>query len=172
LIALRSGPSAYGSALGFGTRNGFVEHYWYTIPDTSYGQEIDGAHLSDDDDYLRVNESARLLGSGLMLGDENEEYPAAWSSDWRTYEPGEKGGAYNATAPPQGHHARWGPLASFPFRYLMSSLRALQMRVTYLLASTVVINPDLYAYMCVTLNRSASSLSQGISITYSCALPF
>ena len=91
----------------------------------------------------------------LVQTDENEEYPLAWSSDWRTHQPGEKGGPYNASAPPQGHHARWGPLASFPFRYLMSSLRALQMRVTYLLASTVVVNPDLYTYMALELGRNA-----------------
>lgn len=151
---LMGGKSPYGSSLGFGTRNGFVEHYWYTIPDASYGQQIDGAHGTEhDDDYLRVNESAMLLGDGLMLGDENEEYQPNWSSDWQTHKPGEKGGDFNASAPEQGHHARYGPLASFPFRYLMSSLRLLQMRVTYLLASTVVVNPDLYSYVALSVGR-------------------
>ena len=90
-----------------------------------------------------------------MLGEENEEYHPSWSSDWQTHDPGERGGVYNASAPTQDHHARYGPLASFPFRYLMSSLRALQMRVTYLLASNVVVNPELYSYVALEIGREA-----------------
>ena len=58
-------------------------------------------------------------------------YSQEWSSEWRTWQPAERGGPYNASAPPQGHHARYGPLRSFPYRYLMSSLRILQMRVSH-----------------------------------------
>ena len=91
----------------------------------------------------------------VRSGEENEEYEASWSSDWRTSDPGHKGGAFNASAPPQGGAARYGPLASFPFRYLMSSLRALQMQVTHLLASSVVVNSDLYAFVALEIGREA-----------------
>ena len=147
---LMGGESLYGTSLGFGTRNGFVEHYWYLIPDAERGQLT-----SDDDPYLRVNESAVLLRDGGVLGEENEEYAANWASEWRTWAPGERGGPFNASAPPQGHAARYGPLASFSYRYLLSSLRILQMRVSYLLASPVVVTPSLYAYVALELGRTA-----------------
>ena len=149
------GESAYGRSLGFGTRNGFVEHYWYKAPSTLYGQLH--SHGEVIDQYLRVDEEAPLLQGGLLLGEENEEYEAQWSSDWRTFEPAERGGAYNPNAPPQGHAARFGPLRSFPYRYFMSSLRLLQMRVNYLLASTVVVSPDLYAYVAASLGHEADT---------------
>jgi hypothetical protein len=108
------------------------------------------------DPYLRVNESALWLADEQILGDENEEYVPNWSSDWRTSEPGSRGGDYNASAPPQGSAARFGPLASFPCRYLVSTLRALQMRVSYLLASVdEVINDALYAYVALELGKRA-----------------
>ena len=47
-----------------------------------------------------------------------------------SHSPGDKGGAYDETAAPQGEAARYGPLESFPYRYLMATLRALQMRVS------------------------------------------
>ena len=209
---LMGGTSAYGSSLGFGTRNGFVEHYWYTLPHDAYGQTFETvAHR----DYVYVNTSspsAHLMHPALMLGEENEEYAlpsippvasphltalgatwqvrrgvviglahlphhlpwygrptspplvprgryaAAWSSDWRTTNPRSsgKGGTWDAEAQAQGGAARYGPIASFPYRYLMSSLRALQMRVSYMLASNVVVTPALYAYMALELDRSAA----------------
>lgn len=179
---MMGGESSYGTSLGFGTRNGFVEHCahaahrlviahpcacafsctcahacppplsadWYLIPDRDRGQL-----LSPDDPYLRVNESAPLLQRGLLLGEENEEYSAHWSSEWRTWQPGARGGPFNGSAPMQGGLARYGPLASFPYRYLMSSLRLLQMRVNALLASPVVVSPFLYAYVALALGRTA-----------------
>ena len=148
---LMGGVSAHGTARGFGTRNGFVEHYWYMIPDEARGQ-LTSAH----DVYLRVNESATLVRDGrLLLGEENEEYGSEWSSDWRTWQPGARGGPFNASAPPQGGAARYGPLASFPYRYLLSSLRILQMRVNTLLASTTVVHPSLFAYIALELARTA-----------------
>jgi hypothetical protein len=109
-----------------------------------------------DDPYLRVNESAPLLVSGSMLGEENEEYAQNWASDWRTSEPGARGGSHNASAPPQGAAARFGPYRSFAYRYLMASMRALQMRVSYMLASDNVVNDALFAYMALELGRSAA----------------
>lgn len=103
-----------------------------------------------------MNETALLLRGDTLFGDENEEYVPAWSAEWRTHAPNEKGGPYDATAPEQGHHARYGPHASFPYRYLMSSLRLLQMQVSYLLATPwAVINPDLYAYVALEIGRTA-----------------
>ena len=124
------------------------------IPNEAYGQ----SHSSNQphDPYLRVNDSSPLLSSGQILGDENEEYQENWSSDWKTFSPNSKGGAYDASAPPQGAAARWGPYASFTYRYFMATLRALQMRVSYLIASPWdVINDSLYAYVALELGRSA-----------------
>ena len=134
----------------------------YQIPNEGYGQK----HVAGDalNPYLRVNDSAPLLASGQMVGDENEEYEENWSSDWRTSEPatpdsfgyGKRGGAYNASAPPQGSVARFGPFASFNYRFLVSSLRALQMRVSYMLASaTDVVRDDVFAYVALELGRTA-----------------
>ena len=92
----------------------------------------------------------------MLLGEENEEYEAAWATEWRTFDAGRPmGGAWNASAPIQNGTGRWGPIASFPYRYMMSSLRTLQMRVSYLLASEVVVNPDIYAYVALELGRTA-----------------
>lgn len=119
------GESNYGLSLGFGARDGFVEHYWYKMPDTARGQTYERFWARD---YVVVNESAPLHTSGGLLGDENEEYAAAWSNEWRTHAPAQKGGAWAADAPRQNGTARWGKLDSFPYRYLMSSLRALQVQ--------------------------------------------
>ena len=125
---------------------------WYMIPDKDRGQLT-----SPNDPYLRVNESALLLRDGsLILGEENEEYAQNWASEWRTFKPGERGGDFDASAPQQGHHARYGPYRSFAYRYLVSSLRILQMRVNYLLASPVVVNPALYSYMALEIGRTAA----------------
>lgn len=71
---LMGGESAYGTSLGFGTRNGFVEHYWYQLPDAAYGQQfVESAGR----DYIALNASSgRLVHPELMLGEENEEYAA------------------------------------------------------------------------------------------------
>ena len=62
---MMGGESAYGRGLGFGTRNGFVEHYWYQVPDPLYGQYH--SYGEELDQYLRVNSSAALLSGDLML---------------------------------------------------------------------------------------------------------
>lgn len=33
---LMGGESTYGASLGFGLRNGFVEHYWYQVPSPAH----------------------------------------------------------------------------------------------------------------------------------------
>ena len=60
-------------------------------------------------DYLAVTPAtASLIHKDLMLGEENEEYAAAWSSDWRTKAPGSsgKGGAWDASQ--WGSTGAWG----------------------------------------------------------------
>jgi hypothetical protein len=151
---LMGGESNYGLSLGFGSRNGFVEHYWYQIPHTPSGQGFESFWARE---YVLLNESAPILASGGLLGDENEEYEGQWASEWMTNHPAERGGPWNASAPMLNGTARWGPIASFPYRYLMSSMRVLQMRVSYLLASGTIVNPSLFAYVALELGRTAAN---------------
>jgi len=151
---LMGGESNYGLSLGFGSRNGFVEHYWYQIPHMPSGQGFESFWARE---YVFVNESAPILSSGGLLGDENEEYEGNWASEYMTFSPGERGGRWNASAPMLNGTARWGLIASFPYRYLMSSMRLLQMRVSYLLASSTIVNPALFAYVALELGRTAAT---------------
>ena len=151
---LMGGESNYGLSLGFGSRNGFVEHYWYQIPHMPSGQGFESFWARE---YVFVNESAPILTSGGLLGDENEEYEGNWASEYMTFSPGARGGRWNASAPMLNATARWGLIASFPYRYLMSSMRTLQMRVSYLLASSTIVNPALFAYVALELGRTAAT---------------
>ena len=94
---------------------------WYQVPHVPTGQtHTAGGGLYDHDEidhYLRLNESALLLQGGTLLGEENEEYERAWSAEYRTHRPGSKGGPFDASAPMLGSTARYGPIASFPYRY-------------------------------------------------------
>ena len=47
------GESHYGLSLGFGSRNGFVEHYWYQIPHSPSGQGFESSVARE---YVVVNE--------------------------------------------------------------------------------------------------------------------
>ncbi len=134
------GPTNYGFDLGFGVRRGFVEMYWYTIPDPIIGQNIDA------EGYLFVDESAPIIKSGAFNGEVNEEYEDTWAT--------EKG------------KFRFGDSTnSFPYRYFMSMLRTLQMRCTSVvlhgnlipemvpfisleLGRTVEDTPDIWTFMC------------------------
>jgi len=101
------GVSYYGFKKGFGTRRGFVEMYMYRIPNNDMGQYV------DEDNYLCINENAPILANGGFHGEVNEEYEEAWATAQRNY--------------------RFGTSTeSFPYRYFTSSLRALQMRCTYI----------------------------------------
>ncbi len=136
------GPCNHGFDLGFGVRRGFVEMYWYTIPDPIIGQNVDS------DGYIYVDEEAPVIKSGAFNGEVNEEYEGTWATEKGKYRFGES-------------------TASFPYRYFMSMLRALQMRCTTLivngnlipemlpfisqeLARTVEDTPDIWTFMCQT----------------------
>jgi hypothetical protein len=149
---IMGGVSAYGLSLGFGTRNGFVEHYWYRLPDPAIGQTINAQG------YIEVNESAEVLERRVALGDEAEEYEENWASEYRTSDPGQRGGRRNLSAPMQGGVARFGPLASFTYRFLMASLRSLQMRVSTLLLNgyAMIDPPSINTFMALELGRTAS----------------
>jgi hypothetical protein len=149
---IMGGPSSYGISLGFGVRNGFVEHYLYEIPHATLGQ-VWGA----DNSYLSVNETAPVFSPrSVAIGDENEEYGRKWASDYRTYSPSQMGGGTeNLSAPEQGSVARFGPLASFQYRYFMSTLRSMQMRISTLLVNTFALNGPLASYLALELGRTA-----------------
>jgi hypothetical protein len=153
---IMGGYSAYGVSLGFGARTGYIEHYWYRIPDG-----VMGISKVSEDGYLEVDESASVFQPKLVAhGDENEEYEPAWSSDYRTNDPAgpssRRGGRENSSAPEQGAAAGFGPLVSFPYRYLVSSLRTLQMRVSALLVNRFAVNPSLGTFLALELGRTAA----------------
>lgn len=101
------GVSYYGFDKGFGTRRGFVEMYMYRIPNNDMGQYVDR------DNYLNVDENSPVLANSGFHGEVNEEYEDAWATADRNF--------------------RFGTSTeSFPYRYFVSTLRALQMRCTYI----------------------------------------
>ncbi len=70
------GPTDYGFAKGFGVRRGYVEKYWYTIPDISIGQEI------TDNGYLWVNEDTYVIKEQAFNCEVNEEFEESWTSSY------------------------------------------------------------------------------------------
>jgi len=150
---IMGGPSAHGTSLGFGMRAGFVEHYWYRLPEAASGQTI------NDQGYIEVNESADAFRLGLTLGDEAEEYEDNYASDYRTSRPGPRGGPEDLSAPEQGGVAKFGPLASFTYRYFMAVLRTIQMRSNKLLLNGFAIldnDHPLIPFLGLELGRNAS----------------
>lgn len=135
-------PANYGFEKGFGVRRGFVEMYLYRIPDSDMGQYI------DDDGYLTVDENAPIMKYQCFNGEVNEEY----GKHWATPDGGYGGFRFGKTT------------NSFPYRYFTSTLRALQMRCTYIhttghlipqmlpflsqeLARTVDDTPDVWTFL-------------------------
>ncbi|MEQ8238713.1 MAG: hypothetical protein RIA69_05845 [Cyclobacteriaceae bacterium] len=122
------GTSHYGLKKGFGIRRGFVEMYMYRIPDSDLGQYI------DEKGYLAVDEDAPILRYRCFNGDENEEYEEVWATKSREF--------------------RFGPNTdSYPYRYFTSTLRALQMRCTYILATGHLL-PKMVPFMSLELGRT------------------
>jgi hypothetical protein len=123
------GPSRYGLKLGFGVRRGFVEKYLYEIPSYAIGQYIDAQN------HLRVNEQAPVIANQSFNGEENEEYDPKWATE--------------------RYEFRFGKTtASFPYRYMISNLRALQMRCTQLMDDETLI-PELLPFLAQELGRTA-----------------
>ena len=142
------GSSYYGFNKGFGVRRGFVEMYLYNIPNKELGQFI------DKDGYLGVDENAPIIRHRAFNGEVNEEYESAWATAARGYR-------FGATT------------RSFPYRYFTSTLRALQMRCTYIhttghlvpemlpflslqLARTVDDTPDVWSFLRTSYLKSAN----------------
>ncbi len=122
------GTSHYGFAKGFGVRRGFVEMYLYNIPNKDLGQYIDS------NGYLCVDENAPILSHRAFNGEVNEEYEASWATPERRYR-------FGATT------------NSFPYRYFTSTLRALQMRCTYIHTTGHLI-PQMLPFLSLQLART------------------
>ena len=124
------GSSHYGFAKGFGVRRGFVEMYLYNIPNEDLGQHIDAGG------YLYVDEQAPVISGNLFNGDVNEEYESGWAT-------AERGYRFGATT------------NSFPYRYFTSTLRALQMRCTYMHTTGFLI-PEMLPFLSLELGRTVA----------------
>ncbi len=122
------GTSHYGFKQGFGVRRGFVEMYLYNIPNADMGQYI------DINGYLMVDESAPIIKNGGFHGEVNEEYEAGWATAKRGYRFGETTNSY-------------------PYRYFVSTLRALQMRCNYI-HTTGHLVPQMLPFLSLELGRT------------------
>jgi len=125
------GFSDYGIKNGFGVRRGFVEMYLYNIPNGELGQYI------DENGYLTVDEEAPVMKYNCFNGEENEEYGAIWATR-------ERENRFGTTT------------ASFPYRYFMSTLRAIQMRCNYVLTRGHVI-PEMLPFLSLELGRTVGN---------------
>jgi len=122
------GSCDYGFQKGFGVRRGFVEMYLYNIPNRDLGQYI------DENGYLSVDENAPIMKYKCFNGEVNEEYEATWATDARNFRFG------NTTN-------------SYPYRYFTSTLRALQMRCTYIHTTGHLI-PQMLPFLSFELGRT------------------
>jgi hypothetical protein len=122
------GSCDYGFSKGFGVRRGFVEMYLYNIPNRDLGQYIDNKG------YLSVDETSPIIKYKCFNGEVNEEYEAAWATSGRDFRFG------NTTNP-------------FPYRYFISTLRALQMQCTYV-HTTGHLLPQMLPFLALELGRS------------------
>jgi hypothetical protein len=122
------GSSNYGFEKGFGVRRGFVEMYLYQIPSANLGQYI------DESGYLSVDENAPVIKYQCFNGEVNEEYEEAWATAARNFRFG------NTTN-------------SYPYRYFTSTLRALQMRCTYI-HTTGHLVPQMLPFLSLQLGRT------------------
>ena len=83
----------------------------------------------DSNNYMYVDESNPVIAKNLFQGEENEEYEEKWIR-------------------------RFGPTASFPYRYFTSNLRLLQMRCTYTLFNSFSLVPDMLAWVGLEMGRT------------------
>lgn len=122
------GSCDYGFSKGFGVRRGFVEMYLYNIPNRDLGQYV------DQNGYLSVDENSPIIHHQCFNGEVNEEYEKAWATADREF--------------------RFGITTnSFPYRYFTSTLRALQMRCTYI-HTTGHLVPQMLPFLSLQLARS------------------
>jgi len=100
-------------------------------------------------------------------------FEKTWSSEWRGAQSGCFGkgsGRYDASQEPLGACARFGPLASFTYRYFMSSMRLLQMRASYLLLGGAVVHPQISAYVANEIGHTPSTGSDAFTLLCSTTL--
>ena len=122
------GSSDYGFEKGFGMRREFVEMYYYNVPSEALGNSIDRER------YLRVEENSSLIRNHAFNGEFNEEYESAWATAERKY--------------------RFGSTTlSYPYRYFTSTLRALQMRCTYIHMTGHLV-PEMMPFLSLQLART------------------
>ncbi|MCF7850020.1 MAG: hypothetical protein K9M45_14295 [Kiritimatiellales bacterium] len=79
--------------------------------------------------YLEIDESCPPIRYNRAFGDENEEYETSWVH-------------------------RFGAVESYPFRYWVSMLRALQMRRSYLMVNDFTLDPKMLHWVCHELGRT------------------
>jgi len=128
------GPTNYGQSLGFGLRRGFVENYLYTLPDGNIGQKIDA------NNYIYVDETSTIIAKNSFHGEENEEYAERYAQLETDYQ-------YSDLDPSLSTQ-------SFPYRYLSSNLRVLQMRRNELLNYPYALMPEMFAWLGLELGRT------------------
>lgn len=153
-----AGTSRFGLDQGFGIREGFIEMYWYRPPGTADHGSVEG-HTLGNDGYVTIDEHSPLANSGTTNADENEEYSPKWSSEWRCARcgtlVGDKGGRWSSDASLAGSQSRWGPVKSFPYRYMMSMLRSLQLRMNMLvLDPRSLVNADISKFTALSLGKT------------------
>ena len=124
------GSCDYGFNKGFGVRRGFVEMYLYNIPNRDLGQYI------DNNGYVSVDETSPIIKHRCINGEVNEEYESSWATDGRDFRYG------NTTN-------------SFPYRYFISNLRALQMQCTYV-HTTGHLLPQMLPFIALELGRTVT----------------
>ena len=119
----------------------------------------------------------------VFHGEENEEYRTTWSSDYPTCT-SELSGCINTSNPvvpapdifcvsatdknrcrenditrfpangTLGSGSRFGPLSSFNYRYFMSTIRLLQLRVNFVLLGPTTVLPEMDAWAAHSIGRS------------------
>lgn len=110
----------YSLSRGVGNRDGQIE-FWMRYNQKRYGIKFRAGN--DDACYHEIDEGYADWLSGRFSGTENEEYGYGVQNAWIE---------------------RYGPLSTQPYRFMMSSLRALQMRRNYMTFDTEGFNnvPD------------------------------
>jgi hypothetical protein len=102
--------------------------YLYRIPNVDMGQYVDSKG------YVNVDETAPIIRYKCFHGEVNEDYESAWATDGRDFRFG------NTTNP-------------FPYRYFISTLRALQMQCTYI-HTTGHLLPQMLPFLALELGRT------------------
>jgi hypothetical protein len=158
------GASAYGRSLDLGGRQGFIEKYWYRAPGID-SENYWGHQLITSTGHTEINETNPMAMGTATNCEVNEEVTPKWSAEWRCAScaslDGETGGSWLATGPLAGSQSRYGPIRSFPYRYMMSTLRALQLRTNMMVADpTAIVSASLSKYLVRSMGQTRQSTSE------------